>query len=234
MKRELEALLFATDAPLTLPRLKAFFPGVTGKALRAAISELTAEYDTQDHAFTVVEFGGGWQIASRPQYATLIEKLFRSKRFARLSRAGLEVLAIIAYRQPITRLQIDEIRGVQSSGALSTLTERSLVTVVGRSETIGHPLLYGTTREFLNHLGLRGLNQLPKLPEIEGLLSDREGLRRFAIQLGEDISESDFDLLADEPASADTGDETLDIDGEVPVEPSAKLEVDQSNEWIGD
>jgi len=234
MKRELEALLFATDAALTIPRLKAFFPGVASKELREAISELVTEYDTQDHAFTVVEFGGGWQIASRPQYAPLIEKLFRSKRFTRLSRAGLEVLAIIAYRQPITRLQIDEIRGVQSSGALSTLTERNLVTVVGRSENLGHPLLYGTTREFLNHLGLRGLNQLPKLPEIEGLLSDREGLRRFAIQLGEEISESDFDLLTEEPAIPETGNESSASNGDVPAGPATELEVDQSDEPIGD
>jgi segregation and condensation protein B len=104
-------------------------------------------------------------------------------------------------------MSIEEIRGVQSSAALSTLVERNLVTVVGRADTVGHPLLYGTTREFLNHIGLRGLNQLPKLPEIEGLLDNRADLKKFAEQLGEDISDSDFDLLAEPDSAADTDEE---------------------------
>ena len=128
MKRELEALLFASDGPLTVGRLKSIFPEAKVKDLKAAVAELVQEYEDQGHAFTVVEFGGGWQIASRPEYAPLIEKMFRTRRFARLSRAGLEVLAIVAYRQPVTRLEIDEIRGVQSSGSLATLQERGLVT----------------------------------------------------------------------------------------------------------
>ncbi len=213
MKRELEALLFATDAPLTAARLKKIFPEADAKELKAAVAELQDEYDRGGHAFTVVEFGGGWQIASRPDYAPVIEQLLRTRRFARLSKAGLEVLAIVAYRQPITRLEIDEIRGVNSSGALATLTERSLITVVGRSQTVGNPLLYGTTREFLNHLGLKGLGQLPDLPAIETIIDDREQLKAFASRIGRDVSDDELDgFLA--------GDEDEDEDTQVIVDPA--------------
>jgi len=211
MKHELEALLFATDAPLTISRLKSIFPGTSSKELRQTIADLNEDYDQQERAFTIVEFGGGWQIASRPQFAPLINKLFRGRRFTRLSKAGLEVLAIIAYRQPITRMEIEDVRGVQCSGVLTTLAERHLITVVGRSETVGHPLLYGTTREFLNHLGLNTLHQLPSLPDIEGIINNRADLRLFANQLGEELSDSDLAILSSgqgeddkaEPASED-------------------------------
>jgi segregation and condensation protein B len=208
VKQELEALLFATDSPLSLGRLRKLFPAAQPQEIRDAIAALESDYRDQERAFTVVEFGGGYQIATRPEFAPLVEQLFRGRRFARLSRAGLEVLAIVAYRQPITRLEIDEIRGVQSSAAIATLTERSLITVVGRSESVGHPLLYGTTREFLNHLGLSGLHELPPLPDLAQVLEDREGLKSFAGRFGAELSSEDFaaieewDGLNEEPASA--------------------------------
>ena len=167
MKRELEALLFATESPLTIGRLKKIFPDVETADLKAAVAELEEEYSSHEHAFSIIEFGGGYQIATKPEFSPIVEKMLKTRRFTRLSKAGLEVLAIIAYKQPLTRLEVDEIRGVNSSGAISTLTERNLITVVGRSQAVGNPLLYGTTREFLNHLGLKGLGQLPDLPDIE-------------------------------------------------------------------
>lgn len=203
MKRELEALLFATDSPLGASRLKNIFPEASTADLKAALAELEAEYEAAGHAFTVVEFGGGWQMATRPDYAPLVEKLLKTRKYARLSRAGLEVLAIIAYRQPITRLEVDEIRGVQSSGALATLQERNLITVVGRSEAVGHPLLYGTTREFLGHLGLKGLSQLPDLPTLEEMVENREDLRAFASQFGEELSDEDLARLRAGGAAAE-------------------------------
>ncbi|MBK7189256.1 MAG: SMC-Scp complex subunit ScpB [bacterium] len=193
MKRELEALLFAADSPLTIARLKKIFPERENAEIRTAITELEQDYTAAGLAFTVVEFGGGWQIATRPEYAPLVDNLLKSRSFTRLSKAGLEVLAIIAYRQPITRLEIDEIRGVNSSGAISTLTERNLITVVGRSQTVGNPLLYGTTREFLNHLGLKGLGQLPDLPALEGVLEDREQLKEFASRIGREVTDEELE-----------------------------------------
>jgi segregation and condensation protein B len=206
MKHELEALLFATDAPLSMPRLRTLFPEASVKEIKQAIAELETEYEGQERAFTIVEFGGGYQIASRPEYAPLIEKLFRGRRYTRLSQAGLEVLAIVAYRQPITRIEIDEVRGVQSSGALSTLLERNLVCVVGRADTVGHPLLYGTTREFLNHLGLRGLGQLPALPTLEQVINQRDELKAFASQLGRDLSDSDLETYEERNGQQDLAD----------------------------
>ncbi len=239
MKRELEALLFATDSPLTIAKLKKIFPERENAEIRAAISELEQDYTAAGLAFTVVEFGGGWQIATRPEYAPLVENLLKSRSFTRLSKAGLEVLAIIAYRQPITRLEIDEIRGVNSSGAISTLTERNLITVVGRSQAVGNPLLYGTTREFLNHLGLKGLGQLPDLPALEGVLEDREQLKEFASRIGREVTDEELEEyfsapLEDLPLAPAATDDPDGVDGEdAPVadaEPAETAEADETLE----
>jgi len=216
LKRELEALLFATDSPLTVARLKKIFPEMETPALKMAVGELQEEYEKSGHAFTVVAVGGGRQIATKPEFSPIVEKMIKTRRFTRLSKAGLEVLAIVAYRQPITRLEIDDIRGVNSSGAISTLTERSLIAVVGRSPNVGNPLLYGTTREFLNHLGLKGLSQLPDLPDIEGVMDDREELKEFATQVGRDLTDEELEeyfanpeeaepLPGDDPVAAENG-----------------------------
>ena len=229
MKRELEALLFAADSPLAVTRLKKIFPEASTADLQSAVAELEAEYAAAGNAFTVVEFGGGFQIATRPEFSPLVEKLLKTRKYARLSRAGLEVLAIIAYRQPITRMEIDEIRGVQSSGALATLQERNLATVVGRSEAIGHPLLYGTTRDFLGHLGLKGLSQLPDLPTLEDVVENREDLRAFASQFGEDLTDEDLARLHtvdDDPETPDDTDETPE-DAAEPTMEAAPEEADE-------
>jgi len=203
LKREIEALLFATDTPLTMARLKKLLPGAETTEIREAIKELDNLYEEAENAFTVVEFGGGWQIATRPEYSPIVERMLKGRRFSRLSKAGLEVLAIIAYRQPLTRLEVDEIRGVNSSGAISTLTERNLATVVGRSQAVGNPLLYGTTREFLNHLGLKGLGQLPDLPDIEGVMDDPEQLKQFASKIGREVSDEELEEYFATPETHD-------------------------------
>jgi len=205
LKREIEALLFATDSPLTMARLKKLLPGSEAAEIREALTELAGEYDQAENAFTLVEFGGGWQIATRPEFSPIVERMLKGRRFTRLSKAGLEVLAIIAYRQPLTRLEVDEIRGVNSSGAISTLTERNLVTVVGRSQAVGNPLLFGTTREFLNHLGLKGLGQLPDLPDLEGVMDDRDQLKEFASKIGRDVSDEELEEYFATPENPDMG-----------------------------
>jgi segregation and condensation protein B len=196
MKHNLEALLFATDTPLTLAKLKSIFPDSESKEIRTAINELTEEYKQQERAFSIVEFGGGWQLATCPEFIEIVQKLYRGRRFVRLSKAALEVLAIVAYRQPVTRLEIEDIRGVQVSGVLSTLVERNLINVVGRSDSLGNPILYGTTREFLNYMGLNGLHQLPSLPELEEVAVDRDRLSEFANQLGKPVTDEDFEAIS--------------------------------------
>ncbi len=238
MKREIEALLFATDTPLTMARLKKLLPGVEAADIRAAIQDLDRYYEEGENAFTVVEFGGGWQIATRPEYSPIVERMLKGRRFSRLSKAGLEVLAIIAYRQPLTRLEVDEIRGVNSSGAISTLTERNLATVVGRSQAVGNPLLYGTTREFLNHLGLKGLGQLPDLPDLEIVMEDRDKLKEFASKIGRDVSDEELEEYFASPETQDqefpheempeqAENPMVEIDPDGPSEPSPN---DESHE----
>ncbi|HKI82762.1 MAG TPA: SMC-Scp complex subunit ScpB [Candidatus Krumholzibacteria bacterium] len=199
MRRELEALLFATDQPLSVARLAGYFPGVERSALKKIIEELQAEYDRDEHAFTIVEFGGGYSIATRPEFAPVVKKLYRGRRKLRLSKAALEVLSIIAYKQPVTRLEIEEIRGIQASGVLGTLMERELVEIVGRAEGLGSPLLYGTTATFLEYLGLRSLKELPRLSELEDLLSEREEIKQLAGQMGEEITDEEFEAVVNPP-----------------------------------
>ncbi len=193
MKRELEALLFASDQPLSVDRLTKVLGGVERAAVREAIEELRQEYDRDQHAFTVVEFGGGYSITTREEHAKLVSKLFRGRRKQRLSKAALEVLAIIAYKQPVTRLEIEEIRGVSVSGVLGTLLERDLVQIAGRAESLGHPLLYGTTKTLLDYLGLKRIQDLPQLSELEDLLAQKEELKQIAARYGEELGDEDFD-----------------------------------------
>lgn len=193
MRRELEALLFASDQPLSVARLSHFFPGVDGKAVRQAIEDLREEYERDQHAFSVVEFGGGFSISTRPEHAKLVRKLFRGRSKVRLSKPALECLAIVAYKQPVTRLEIEEIRGVSVSGVLGTLLERDLIQIVGRAQSLGNPLLYGSTKTFLDYLGLRKLSELPQLSELEDLLAEKEELKQLAARYEHGFSDDELD-----------------------------------------
>ena len=138
--------------------------------------------------FEIVEIAGGFQLASRQEYSPWLRKYHRSSNQVRLSQAGLEVLAIVAFKQPVTRIDIDNIRGVNSGGVLHTLMELNMVRIVGRSEGIGKPMLFGTTREFLVLFGLKGLSDLPKPKELDELLAEGQHMaqaRQLALELDE-------------------------------------------------
>lgn len=171
LKRTVEALLFAASEPLSLGRMQSIIPRCDRRGLRAALAELRREYDAAGHAFELAEIAGGWRIMTRPEHARRIEAMLKGERRVRLSRAALEVLAVVAYRQPCTRVDVDDVRGVNSGGALATLLERGLLRIAGRAESLGRPLLYATTDAFLEHLGLGSLDDLPDLAEIEALLA---------------------------------------------------------------
>lgn len=164
--RLLEAALFAAPRPLALDELSVLDPDADDADWRRALDELREHYDTGNHGVELVEIAGGWQILSRPQFAEAIERAAFAARPTRLSTAALEVLAIIAYRQPVGRAEVEEIRGVSSGGVLRLLSERGLVEVAGRSEGLGRPLLYATTQLFLEHLGLGDLADLPRTEEL--------------------------------------------------------------------
>ncbi|HID11635.1 MAG TPA: SMC-Scp complex subunit ScpB [Candidatus Latescibacteria bacterium] len=168
-----EALLFASEGPLLLGRLKALL-NVDPEVIVKAVDRLNREYWETGRAFLIVEVAGGFQMATRSQFAPWVRKLVgRSE--ARLSRAAFEVLAIVAYRQPVTRQEVEAIRGVNSGSVLAGLLQRSLVRIVGRSDAPGKPLLYGTTRKFLQTFGLRSLDDLPKPEEVEEMVQREEG-----------------------------------------------------------
>ena len=161
-----EALLFAAHEPLTARRMADIIEGVGVAEVRKAIEELKALYDEQARAFQVHEIAGGYQLFSRPEYRKYVQKLRRTRGDGRLTQAALETLAIVAWKQPIIRADIEAIRGVQSGEMLRHLAERGLVKIVGRLDVIGRPLLYGTTKKFLQHFGLKSLKEMPKLGEL--------------------------------------------------------------------
>lgn len=168
-----EALLFGSEAPLTAADLARVDERLDEDTVDAVIQELRAEYDAGERCFQIYEVAGGYQLLTRPDFLTVLEGYDSVPQAARLSTPALEVLAIIAYRQPLGRAEIEEIRGVGSTGVLRTLQDRELVTVVGRAEGLGRPLLYGTTRQFLEHFGFHSLEDLPRPDELPVVLQSR-------------------------------------------------------------
>ena len=162
----IEAALFAAPRPVTVEELQMLDPEVTLSECRQALDQLREHYDFDGHGIEVVELAGGFQILSRPLFAAAIERAQLNIKPSRLSAAMLETLATIAYRQPVGRAEIEEIRGVNAAGVLRTLQERGLIEVVGRSEALGRPLLYGTTPLFLELLGMPDLANLPRVEEL--------------------------------------------------------------------
>lgn len=164
-KRIIEGLIFISGQPVTLKRLTEVVGELEPPAIRQVIGELTAEYLQAAHAFRIQEVAGGYQLATDAQLAPWVKRLLQLPRESLLSKASLEALAIIAYRQPLTKAEIEMIRGVDSTATLETLLERQFIRIVGRKEAPGRPLLYGTTEEFLRHFGLKGLEALPPVPQ---------------------------------------------------------------------
>jgi segregation and condensation protein B len=181
LNRILEALLFAAERALSTGEIRRMLaeatdeqaPGVTAPfrnvreaTIAAALEELKVEYDTQQRSFQLVEIAGGWRLVSRPEFAPWLKQLLEETRPHRLSLPSLETLSIIALRQPISRADIAAIRGVEVDGVIKTLLERDLITIVGKSDAPGRPMLYGTTQKFLEHFGLRSIDDMPKAAEL--------------------------------------------------------------------
>lgn len=167
LKRIIEALLFAANTPLSFLKIREVISHsheLKPKVLRQMIQELQHEYIAQQRAFRLEEVAQGYTLKACAEYRAYIDLLYRDKRGEKLSPASAEVLAIIAYKQPITRSQVDAIRGVDSSGPIGNLLERQLIVAMGKSSSPGRPTLYGITKEFLHYFGLRDLNELPPLP----------------------------------------------------------------------
>jgi segregation and condensation protein B len=174
LKKILEAFLFISSEPVQIAQVQEILGVQDESHIKAAIGDLKEKYETQDSGLRIMEVAGGYRVSTMPELAPHLKKWYKRQK-PRLSRASLETLSIVAYRQPVTRSEVEAIRGVNVEGALSTLLERGLVRIVGRRDTVGRPILYGTTRIFLEHFGLNTLKDLPVLSEFSELdLSEEE------------------------------------------------------------
>lgn len=173
IKPIVEALLFVSEKPLRVQDIEECLPDASASDIKAALEALKTEFDESTRGFGIKEVGGGYQFRTNAQFAPHILRMLKASP-TRLSRAATETLAIIAYKQPILRHEIERLRGVDSGGILKTLMEKGLVRIVGRKNLPGRPLIYGTTKRFLEVFDLKELDALPKLKEIEALGSDEE------------------------------------------------------------
>jgi segregation and condensation protein B len=175
-RRILEGLLLATPEPLTAPRLAELVPGANAATIRELVTELSAEYAEQGRGFEISHVAGGWQLRSCADLAEYV-RVLHPQRAVRLSRAALETLAVIGYKQPVTRAEIEHVRGVDAGAVLRSLLERDLVRIAGHREIPGRPMLYATTRRFLEVFGLSALEDLPSLRDLQEIASSGEALR---------------------------------------------------------
>ena len=200
IKNIVESLLFAADEPLTVDRLKQIITGAQSQELREALEELKADYEERQGGFYLNEVAGGFQIRTRTEYKEWIKRLLQP-RPQRLSKAALETLAIIAYKQPVIRSEVEHIRGVDCGGVLRVLLERKFIRVLGRKDIPGRPLIYATTKRFLEVFDLKNLKDLPTPKEIE----------EFGSRLAEEVDEIDGEATEDE----------ISIENTEPLETSA-------------
>lgn len=176
IKKVIEALLFVSDKPLLNREIKAVIKNDLPENIKVEdiMKELQQEYEQLDRSFELKFVADGWTFATKSQYSSWIKILLKEKTILKLSPSAMEVLAIIAYKQPITRAEIDNVRGVDSGGVIDTLTDRKFIKIVGRKETLGRPLLYGTTQEFLRHFGLSHLSELPVIENEKDVLTEQK------------------------------------------------------------
>ncbi len=209
----LEAVLFAADQPVPVKTLCELFAPMKDDEIVDGLQRLQASYDADGRGVTLVDIAGGYQILTREPFAPWVDLFLRGRRKVRLSRSALEALGIIAYKQPVTKVEIDEIRGVDSSGVVATLMERGLVSIAGRAEGVGRPLLYATTGEFLSYFGLTAIDELPRLSELTQLMetgvAQPDAVEEMATELAaaEDRALAEEALDGAEHGDADPGDD---------------------------
>jgi segregation and condensation protein B len=213
----LESLLFAAGEPVTLAQLANAVEEVPRERIRKALSEMAAYYATSGRGFALEEIAGGYQLRTPSEHAVYVRRLLSAKP-PRLSRPVLETLAIIAYRQPVTRPEIEQLRGVDSGGVLDTLIERNLIKIGGRKDAPGRPILYATTSDFLELFGLKGLDSLPDLEEFRDLTGPH------------DPAEAAASLLAAETANNASFPDKQDASETTPNEQSTDLSLAQPQE----
>lgn len=172
LKYIVEALIFASDVPITIEQVRGFIEETTPGQVKKAIEDLNLEYKQSNRSFHIIHVAGGYQMVTRGNYAQWVKKLFLRRLKSRLTQAALETLSVIAFKQPVSKTDVSAIRGVNCDAVIKTLLERNLVTISGRGEGPGKPLLYKTTGEFLRYFGVNDISDLPKPRELEDLLKE--------------------------------------------------------------
>ena len=200
VSRIVEAVLFASDVPLYADEIARAHEDLDEEAVDGALAQLQMEYAIEGRAFAIVNAAGGHQILTRPEFAPYLERAASVPKVARLSAPALETLAIVAYRQPIGRVEIEHVRGVGSAGVLRTLLDRGLIAVTGRGEGLGRPLLYGTTDGFLEHFGFTGLDDLPRPADLPVVLTDESTNAGDSSEADQGPTEADSDSTAPQTA----------------------------------
>jgi segregation and condensation protein B len=211
LKSVIEALLFVSNNPLSLDRLKGIFEETSPEQIEAQIQALSHEYDERGAGIMLAEVAGGYQLATRPENVSWIRKFKSVKVSAKLSKPALETLAIVAYKQPITRMEVEAIRGVNIGGIMRNLMERRLVKIVGKKDVPGKPMMYGTTLEFLQYFGLKDLSALPTLKEFQELEAGEEVMEEVSVA-GADAGPPDeptSEMVEVEPVTAATTEENV-------------------------
>lgn len=168
LKAIVESLLFASDTPLTADKIKSIIQVKDRKVVASVLANLAEEYDAQKRGFLLREVAGGYQLRTRPEYREWVRRM-KQGRPARLSRPSMETLAIVAYKQPVLRSDVEHLRGVDCGGTLKTLLERGLIRVLGRKDLPGRPIVYGTTKHFLEIFDMKDLSERPTLKDLEDL-----------------------------------------------------------------
>lgn len=213
IKSLLESLIFVSDVPITLDKLCGILDEYTRDDIRSAIAELQAEYDHPDRGIFLAEVSKGYQFRTREENGEFIRRLIKVKP-SRFSQSALETLAIVAYRQPMTRAEIEYLRGVDCGGVIKTLLEKKLIKILGKKDIPGRPLIYGTTREFLEIFSLKDLKSLPTLREIEDLSSQGIMEQQEELPLEDSLGHETLDEVSWNHESGEEGSSGSDRHGE--------------------
>jgi len=174
IKGVIESILFVNEHPVAVEQLKKVFPTVGLAEIKKALRALQDEYEQRKSGIVILEIAGGYQMLTNSLYAEYVRTFYKTKHKEKLSKPSLETLAIVAYKQPVTRADIEIIRGVNSDGVVENLLMKELIKIIGRKDVAGKPYLYGTTKQFLEYFGLKSLEDLPKLEEFPNLVAEKE------------------------------------------------------------
>ena len=222
-RRIIEALILASPDPVTLQRLVDIVPGLSPGVAKDRVNEINTEYQENGRAFEIWEIAGGFQIRTRAEFAGYVKQL-RKDRPLRLSQAALESLAIVAYKQPLTRAELENVRGVDSGAVLKSLLDRRLLKLLGHRDVPGRPLIYGTGKRFLEVFGLQSLKELPSLRELEELAKE-QGIDLGTDSEGEDTAsepgEGPEEKQADDDGLGDSDEASLDLQADEDAEPDS-------------